>query len=235
MPDRRPRFLLPSRRPAPGGKAPHVEAPEVSMEARPEDVAAPVEQSMVDAGVYVDGARVASPTTVAETAARAPRDAGRDGLDRPVPARRTPSSGPSPRSSACTRSRSRTRSSPTSGRSSSATATRCSSSSAPRRTSTTTRRSSSARSTSSSGRTSCSPCATAGRPTSAPSGSAWRASPELLALGPGGGPVRDPRQRRRRLRAGRRRASRRTSTRSRPRSSAATRRCRGASTSCPAR
>ena len=38
------------------------------MEARPEDVAAPVEQSMVDAGVYVGGKRVASPTTVAETA-----------------------------------------------------------------------------------------------------------------------------------------------------------------------
>jgi magnesium transporter len=39
------------------------------MEARPEDVAAPVEQSMVDAGLYVGGQRVASPQTVAETAA----------------------------------------------------------------------------------------------------------------------------------------------------------------------
>ena len=37
------------------------------MESRPEDVAAPVEESMVDAGLYVDGRRVASPTTVAET------------------------------------------------------------------------------------------------------------------------------------------------------------------------
>lgn len=37
------------------------------MEARPEDVAAPVEESMVDAGVYVGGKRVASPQTVAET------------------------------------------------------------------------------------------------------------------------------------------------------------------------
>ena len=38
------------------------------MESRPEDVAAPVEESMVDAGVYVGGRRVASPTTVVETA-----------------------------------------------------------------------------------------------------------------------------------------------------------------------
>ena len=38
------------------------------MESRPEDVAAPVEESMVDAGVYVDGMRVTSPTTVADTA-----------------------------------------------------------------------------------------------------------------------------------------------------------------------
>ena len=34
------------------------------MEARPEDVAAPVEESMVDAGLYVDGRRIASPETV---------------------------------------------------------------------------------------------------------------------------------------------------------------------------
>ena len=38
------------------------------MEARPEDVVAPVEESMVDAGVYVAGQRVASPKTIAETA-----------------------------------------------------------------------------------------------------------------------------------------------------------------------
>ncbi len=68
MADRRPRFLLPSWRPGTGGKAPHVDAPEVSMEARPEDVALPVEESMVDAGVYVDGRRVASPKTVADAA-----------------------------------------------------------------------------------------------------------------------------------------------------------------------
>ena len=36
------------------------------MEARPEDVAAPVEQSMVDAGLYVGGKRVATPSTVVE-------------------------------------------------------------------------------------------------------------------------------------------------------------------------
>src|SRR5690349_2445807 len=76
--DRRPRFLLPIRRPPAAATAPgassvgvplHAEAPEVSMEARPEDVVAPVEQSMVDAGVYVAGQRVASPKTVTETAA----------------------------------------------------------------------------------------------------------------------------------------------------------------------
>jgi magnesium transporter len=66
--DRRPRFLLPTRRPAGGSRVPPTEAPEVSMEARPEDVAAPVEQSMVDAGLYLGGKRVGSPTTVAEAA-----------------------------------------------------------------------------------------------------------------------------------------------------------------------
>jgi magnesium transporter len=69
MPDRRPRFLLPARRPGAGaGREAPVEAPEVSMEARPEDVAAPVEESMVDAGVYVAGRRVDSPKTVVEAA-----------------------------------------------------------------------------------------------------------------------------------------------------------------------
>jgi magnesium transporter len=69
VPDRRPRFLLPTRRAGAMGRDAPVEAPEVSMEARPEDVAAPIEESMVDAGVYVAGRRVASPTTIAETAA----------------------------------------------------------------------------------------------------------------------------------------------------------------------
>ncbi len=38
------------------------------MEARPEDVVAPIEQSMVDAAIYRDGHRVESPPTVAEAA-----------------------------------------------------------------------------------------------------------------------------------------------------------------------
>jgi magnesium transporter len=38
------------------------------MEARPEDVAAPVEQSVVDAAIYRDGHRVETPPTVAEAA-----------------------------------------------------------------------------------------------------------------------------------------------------------------------
>jgi len=42
-------------------------APEVSMEARPEDVAAPVEQTMVDAAIYRDGKRIESPASVADT------------------------------------------------------------------------------------------------------------------------------------------------------------------------
>jgi magnesium transporter len=66
----RPRFLLPTRR-QPTGQPSAVEpAPEVSMEARPEDVAAPVEQSMVDSGLYVDGRRIESPATIAETVAK---------------------------------------------------------------------------------------------------------------------------------------------------------------------
>ena len=39
------------------------------MEARPEDVAAPVEESMVDAGLYVGGRRIATPPTVVEACA----------------------------------------------------------------------------------------------------------------------------------------------------------------------
>ena len=38
------------------------------MEARPEDVVAPVEQSMVDAAIYRDGVRIDTPLTVAEAA-----------------------------------------------------------------------------------------------------------------------------------------------------------------------
>jgi magnesium transporter len=67
MADRRPRFPLPVRRAQPRPIVPD-EAPEVSMETRPEDVVAPVEESMVDAGIYVAGQRVASPRTITETA-----------------------------------------------------------------------------------------------------------------------------------------------------------------------
>ena len=40
------------------------------MEARPEDVAAPVEQSVVDTAIYRDGRRIETPATVSETARR---------------------------------------------------------------------------------------------------------------------------------------------------------------------
>ena len=66
MTERR-RFPLPTRRPSPASPAapaPPAVAPEVSMEARPEDVAAPVEQTMVDAGLYLGGRRIGSPDTV---------------------------------------------------------------------------------------------------------------------------------------------------------------------------
>jgi magnesium transporter len=66
----RSRFQLPTRRPRGGKAAGHEPAPEVSMEAHPEDVAAPVEQSVVDAAIYRQGRRVETPPTVAETARR---------------------------------------------------------------------------------------------------------------------------------------------------------------------
>jgi magnesium transporter len=65
--DRRPRFQMPTRLRG-GPSRPREPAPEVSMEARPEDVAAPVEQSVVDAAIYRDGHRVETPPTVAEAA-----------------------------------------------------------------------------------------------------------------------------------------------------------------------
>ena len=40
------------------------------MEARPDDVVAPVEQSMVDAAIYRDGVRIDSPRSIADAAAR---------------------------------------------------------------------------------------------------------------------------------------------------------------------
>jgi len=69
MTDRHLRFQLPPRLPRRGTKpSPPEPAPEVSMEARPEDVAAPVEQSVVDAAIYRDGHRIETPPTVADAA-----------------------------------------------------------------------------------------------------------------------------------------------------------------------
>src|SRR3954470_15758795 len=87
MADRRPRFLLPTRRLADEHEHPTVTAPEVSMETRPEDVVAPVEQSVVDAGLYVEGRRIETPETIAETAQRlrdGPRTMAWIGLFRPT-------------------------------------------------------------------------------------------------------------------------------------------------------
>jgi magnesium transporter len=69
MTDRRSRFQLPTRLPQRSTKVrPSEPAPEVSMESRPEDVAAPVEQSVVDAAIYRDGHRIETPPTVADAA-----------------------------------------------------------------------------------------------------------------------------------------------------------------------
>jgi magnesium transporter len=71
MTERRPRFRLPAMRTP---RDPHEHeaesepAPEVSMESRPGDVVTPVEQSVVDAGIYRDGKRIASPQTVSDAA-----------------------------------------------------------------------------------------------------------------------------------------------------------------------
>ncbi len=82
MTDHRARFQLPTRRPK--GTAEPVSdpaavrepAPEVSMEARPEDVAEPVERSIVDAALYRAGVRFDSPASVAETARRLREEPG---------------------------------------------------------------------------------------------------------------------------------------------------------------
>jgi magnesium transporter len=69
MTDRRSRFQLPARLPQRSTKPRSSEpAPEVSMESRPEDVAAPVEESVVDAALYRDGHRVETPPTAADAA-----------------------------------------------------------------------------------------------------------------------------------------------------------------------
>ena len=66
MADRRPRFPLPTRRPPRRVEPNREPAPEVSMEARPTPAAPAVEQSVVDAAIYLDGRRIESPPTVAE-------------------------------------------------------------------------------------------------------------------------------------------------------------------------
>jgi magnesium transporter len=66
MADRRSRFPLPTRRPPRHVDQNREPAPEVSMEARPTPAPAAVEQSVVDAAIYLDGRRVESPPTVAE-------------------------------------------------------------------------------------------------------------------------------------------------------------------------
>ena len=66
----RPRIALPISRSAGPRRArtPEPPPPEVQLEARPEDVVAPVEQSVVDAGMYRNGRRVDTPASVAEMA-----------------------------------------------------------------------------------------------------------------------------------------------------------------------
>ena len=191
-------------------------------------------RSMVDSAVYVAGKRVASPQTLAETYAE---------LRGTPPA--SPGSGCTVRtnassrrwhgSSSCTSCRRGRRPGAPTAEARDATATRCSWCCAPRATSTHPRRSSSARYTSSSARTSWSRSGTARRPTSPPSAAAWRADPSLAVPGRRGDPLRDPGQRRGRLRAGRRGTGerhRRDRDRDLQRRPA---RCRDASTSCPAR
>jgi magnesium transporter len=67
MTERRSRLHIPTRRVAPRMSAdPSLEpAPEVSMEPRPSVDVASVEQSVVDAGIYRQGVRIASPPAVA--------------------------------------------------------------------------------------------------------------------------------------------------------------------------
>src|SRR5688500_5965975 len=73
MAARRPRFPLPIRRPTidgpmrPPTRVPDT-APEVDMEARPEDVVAPVAESVVDAALYRNGRRLETPASVANMA-----------------------------------------------------------------------------------------------------------------------------------------------------------------------
>jgi magnesium transporter len=90
--DRRSRFQLPTRGRRAADRTPEP-APEVSMEARPEDVAAPVDESVVDAAIYRDGVRIETPPTVADTARRIREESGTMawiGLFRPAEAQLLP-------------------------------------------------------------------------------------------------------------------------------------------------
>jgi magnesium transporter len=78
MAERRSRFRLPAMRPQRDTHDLEAEpAPEISMEPRPPSAnAGPVEQSVVDAGIYRDGKRIASPSTVSEAARLLREEAG---------------------------------------------------------------------------------------------------------------------------------------------------------------
>ncbi len=88
MTNRSTRVPVPARSPEKASaEGAHAPAPEVSMEARPEDVVTPVEQSVVDTAIYRDGRRIDTPPTVAATARRLreyPRDMAWIGLFRPT-------------------------------------------------------------------------------------------------------------------------------------------------------
>jgi magnesium transporter len=91
----RPRIALPIPRAANTRRArtPEPPPPEVQLESRPEDVVAPVEKSVVDAGLYRDGKRVETPATVAEMAEllrREPDAMGWIGMYRPTEAQFLP-------------------------------------------------------------------------------------------------------------------------------------------------
>ena len=174
--------------------------------------------TVVDNAIYVGGHRTSDPSSLDQTFEEM-SDAAGHGLDRAVPPRRGRDCARSPRSSACTRSPSRTRSTATSDRSSTATATRCSSCCAPRATWMRPRRSSSARCTSSSGPGFVVTVRHAESPDLARVRRRLEDDPELLARGPDGGAVRHHRRGRRRVRAGASSVSRTTSTRSRTSSS----------------
>lgn len=91
----------------PAGPAPITAARKSPLEARPEDVAAPVEQSMVDAAIYRDGIRIDSPATVADAVRRLAAEPGAFGwigLFRPAAAQFLPGQDPMGSSPRCVHS-----------------------------------------------------------------------------------------------------------------------------------